>query len=160
MRVSSGDWKFESCSLHLRVPCEPDFLDQGAENLPTGLQPAGRPDGVARQHPRIEAGEPTCVLDDNVMVDAKLSRLGESSVGHLVHTDGSSAGLVKQAEAAGAKTLMMTRNPDRIIEFDAVRQVCSQPRRRYSRRVGTVRKYCMRWFNAVCLISTSLSPPM
>ncbi len=24
-----------------RVPCEPDFLDQGAENLPTGLRPAG-----------------------------------------------------------------------------------------------------------------------
>ena len=33
-------------------------------------------------------------------------------------TDGSSASLAQQAEAAGAKTLMMTGNPDRIIEFD------------------------------------------
>jgi DNA-binding response OmpR family regulator len=37
-------------------------------------------------------------------------------------TDGSSTNLVQQAEAAGAKTLMMTGNPDRIIEFDAAGQ--------------------------------------
>jgi DNA-binding response OmpR family regulator len=36
--------------------------------------------------------------------------------------DGSSTNLVQQAEAAGAKTLMMTGNPDRIIEFDAAGQ--------------------------------------
>jgi DNA-binding response OmpR family regulator len=36
----------------------------------------------------------------------------------VVLTDGSSTSLVQQAEAAGAKTLMMTGNPDRIIEFD------------------------------------------
>lgn len=35
-----------------------------------------------------------------------------------VLTDGSSTSLVQQAEATGAKTLMMTGNPDRIIEFD------------------------------------------
>jgi DNA-binding response OmpR family regulator len=36
----------------------------------------------------------------------------------VVLTDGSSTSLVQQAESAGAKTLMMTGNPDRIIEFD------------------------------------------
>ena len=39
-----------------------------------------------------------------------------------VLTDGSSGTLVKEAEAAGAKTLMMTGNPDRIIEFDGAGQ--------------------------------------
>ena len=36
----------------------------------------------------------------------------------VVLTDGSSTSLAKQAEAAGAKTLMMTGSPDRIVEFD------------------------------------------
>jgi DNA-binding response OmpR family regulator len=39
-----------------------------------------------------------------------------------VLTDGSSGTLVKQAEAAGAKTLMMTGSPDRIVEFDGAGQ--------------------------------------
>ena len=33
-------------------------------------------------------------------------------------TDGSSTALVRQAEALGVKTLMITGNPDRILEFD------------------------------------------
>ena len=37
---------------------------------------------------------------------------------NVVLIDGSSASLVQQAEVAGAKTLMITGNPDRIIEFD------------------------------------------
>ena len=36
----------------------------------------------------------------------------------VVLTDGSSTSLVKQAETAGAKTLMMTGSSDRIVEFD------------------------------------------
>jgi DNA-binding NtrC family response regulator len=40
----------------------------------------------------------------------------------VVLIDGSSAGLLKQAEAAGTKTLMMTGNPDRIVEFDGAGQ--------------------------------------
>ena len=40
----------------------------------------------------------------------------------VVLTDGSSTSLVQQAEAAGANTLMMTGNPDQIIEFDGVGQ--------------------------------------
>jgi DNA-binding response OmpR family regulator len=40
----------------------------------------------------------------------------------VVLTDGSSTSLVQHAEAAGAKTLMMTGNPDRIIEFDGAGQ--------------------------------------
>jgi DNA-binding response OmpR family regulator len=40
----------------------------------------------------------------------------------VVLTDGSSADLVQQAVAAGAKTLMMTGNPDRIVEFDGAGQ--------------------------------------
>jgi DNA-binding response OmpR family regulator len=40
----------------------------------------------------------------------------------VVLTDGSSTSLVQQAESAGAKTLMMTGNPDRIIEFDGAGQ--------------------------------------
>jgi DNA-binding response OmpR family regulator len=36
----------------------------------------------------------------------------------VVLIDGSSTSLAKQAEAAGAKTLMMTGSPDRIVEFD------------------------------------------
>ena len=35
----------------------------------------------------------------------------------VVLTDGSSTSLVQEAELAGANTLMMTGNPDRIIEF-------------------------------------------
>ena len=40
----------------------------------------------------------------------------------VVLTDGSSTRLVQQAEAAGRKTLMMTGNPERIIEFDGAGQ--------------------------------------
>ena len=36
----------------------------------------------------------------------------------VVLIDGSSTSLAKQAEAGGAKTLMMTGSPDRIVEFD------------------------------------------
>ena len=36
----------------------------------------------------------------------------------VVLIDGSSTSLAKQAEAAGAKTLMMTGSSDRIVEFD------------------------------------------
>jgi DNA-binding response OmpR family regulator len=39
-----------------------------------------------------------------------------------VLADGSCANLVKQVEAAGVKTLMMTGNPDRIVEFDGAGQ--------------------------------------
>jgi hypothetical protein len=46
----------------------------------------------------------------------------------VVLIDGSSAGLVKQAEAAGTKTLMMTGNPDRIVEFDGAGQPFCQSR--------------------------------
>ena len=37
---------------------------------------------------------------------------------YAVLIDGASGALVKQAEAAGAKTLMMTGSPDRIVELD------------------------------------------
>jgi DNA-binding response OmpR family regulator len=37
---------------------------------------------------------------------------------NVVLIDGSGATLAKQAEAAGAKVLMITGNPDRIVEFD------------------------------------------
>jgi DNA-binding response OmpR family regulator len=40
----------------------------------------------------------------------------------VVLTDGSGTSLAKRAEAAGAKTLMITGNPDRIIEFDGAGQ--------------------------------------
>jgi DNA-binding response OmpR family regulator len=40
----------------------------------------------------------------------------------VVLSDGSSTSLAQQAEAAGAKTLMMTGNPDRIIEFEGAGQ--------------------------------------
>jgi hypothetical protein len=39
-----------------------------------------------------------------------------------VLTDRSSTNLVQQAEAAGAKTLMTTADPDRIIDIDAAGQ--------------------------------------
>jgi DNA-binding response OmpR family regulator len=53
--------------------------------------------------------------------------------------DGSSTSLTKQAEAAGAKILMMTGSPDRIIDFDGAGQpYLSKPfRPRHSlQRVG------------------------
>ena len=40
----------------------------------------------------------------------------------VILTDGSSADLVQRAKQLGAKTLMMTGNPDRIIEFDGAGQ--------------------------------------
>jgi two-component system nitrogen regulation response regulator GlnG len=40
----------------------------------------------------------------------------------VVLTDGSSTSLARQAETAGAMTLMMTGSPDRIIEFDGAGQ--------------------------------------
>jgi DNA-binding response OmpR family regulator len=54
-------------------------------------------------------------------------KLIEDEVLDLLGTDGvlsggSSASLVQQAEAAGAKVLMMTENPDRIIEPDGAGQ--------------------------------------
>jgi DNA-binding response OmpR family regulator len=39
-----------------------------------------------------------------------------------VLSDGSSTSLVQRAETAGAKVLMMTGNPDRIVEFDGAGQ--------------------------------------
>jgi DNA-binding response OmpR family regulator len=39
-----------------------------------------------------------------------------------VLSDGSSTSLVQQAEAAGAKVLVMTGNPDRIVELDGAGQ--------------------------------------
>ena len=55
------------------------------------------------------------------------TKLMEDEVPDLLATDGvlsdgSSTSLVQQAEAAGAKVLMMTGNPDRIIEFDGAGQ--------------------------------------
>ena len=45
-----------------------------------------------------------------------------------VLSDGSSTSLVQQAETAGAKVLMMTGNPDRIVELDGAGQpYVSQP---------------------------------
>jgi two-component system, NtrC family, response regulator AtoC len=40
----------------------------------------------------------------------------------VVLIDGSSTTLVQQAQAAGARTLIMTGNPDRIVEFEGARQ--------------------------------------
>jgi two-component system, OmpR family, response regulator len=40
----------------------------------------------------------------------------------VVLIDGSSTSLTRQAAALGVKTLMMTGNPDRIIEFDGAGQ--------------------------------------
>jgi DNA-binding response OmpR family regulator len=40
----------------------------------------------------------------------------------VVLTDGSSTSLAQQAEAVGAKTLMMTGSPDRMVEFDGAGQ--------------------------------------
>ena len=41
---------------------------------------------------------------------------------NVVLIDGSGIGLAKQAEAAGAKILMMTGSPDRIVEFEGAGQ--------------------------------------
>ena len=68
-----------------------------------------------------------------VVTIAEATRLFEAAVPDLLATDGvlidgSSTGLVQRAEAAGAKTLMMTGNPDRIVEFDhAGRPYLSKP---------------------------------
>jgi|SRR5689334_16345008 len=58
---------------------------------------------------------------------SEATRLLEAEVPNLLATDavlvdGSSETLTKRAEAAGAKTLMMTGSPDRIIEFDGAGQ--------------------------------------
>lgn len=55
------------------------------------------------------------VLEATTILHAELPDLLATDV---VLADGSSTGLVTEAEAAGAKTLMMTGNPDRIVEFD------------------------------------------
>jgi DNA-binding response OmpR family regulator len=49
-------------------------------------------------------------------------RVPDLLVANVVLTDGSSASLAKQAAAAGAKTLMITGSPDRMIEFDGTGQ--------------------------------------
>jgi DNA-binding response OmpR family regulator len=58
---------------------------------------------------------------------SEAARLLETEVPDLLATDpvlidGSSGALAKETEAAGAKTLMMTGSPDRIIEFDGAGQ--------------------------------------
>ena len=55
------------------------------------------------------------------------TKLMEDEVPDLLATDGvlsdgSSTSLVQQAETAGAKVLMMTGNPDRIVELDGAGQ--------------------------------------
>jgi DNA-binding response OmpR family regulator len=40
----------------------------------------------------------------------------------VILTDGSGASLAKRSKELGAKTLMMTGSPDRIIEFDGAGQ--------------------------------------
>ena len=62
------------------------------------------------------------IVDTQTELRHQLVRLLEQA-GHratnVVLTDGSSTNLAKQAEAAGARVLMITGSPDRIIEFDA-----------------------------------------
>jgi two-component system response regulator AtoC len=58
---------------------------------------------------------------------SEATRLIENEVPDLLATDGvlvdgTSTSLVQQAEAAGANILMMTGNPDRIVEFDGAGQ--------------------------------------
>jgi DNA-binding response OmpR family regulator len=62
-----------------------------------------------------------------VMTVSEASSLVQAEVPELLATDavladGSSTNLVQQAAAAGAKTLMMTGSPDRIVEFDGAGQ--------------------------------------
>jgi DNA-binding response OmpR family regulator len=62
-----------------------------------------------------------------VMTVSEASSLVQAEVPELLATDavladGSSTNLVQQAAAAGAKTLMMTGSPDRMIEFDGAGQ--------------------------------------
>jgi DNA-binding response OmpR family regulator len=59
------------------------------------------------------------VSEATSFVQAELPELLAAGVSLI---DGSSTSLVQQAAAAGAKTLMMTENPDRIIDFDAAGQ--------------------------------------
>ena len=62
------------------------------------------------------------IVDTQTELRHQLVRLLEQA-GHratnVVLTDGSNTNLAKQAEAAGARVLMITGSPDRIIEFDA-----------------------------------------
>ena len=62
------------------------------------------------------------IVDTQTELRHQLVRLLEQA-GHratnVVLTDGSSTNLAKQAEAAGARVLMITGSRDRIIEFDA-----------------------------------------
>jgi DNA-binding response OmpR family regulator len=62
-----------------------------------------------------------------VMTVSEASSLVQAEVPDLLATDavladGSSTNLVQQAAARGAKTLMMTGSPDRMIEFDGAGQ--------------------------------------
>jgi DNA-binding response OmpR family regulator len=62
-----------------------------------------------------------------VVTVSAATKLIEAEVPDLLATDGvlsdgSSTSLLRQAEAAGAKVLMMTGNPDRIVELDGAGQ--------------------------------------
>ena len=57
-------------------------------------------DGVAGKHAGIEPCEPA-VIDDDVIVDACIARIGKGCVGHLVHADGARCGLVHRQRVPG-----------------------------------------------------------
>ena len=64
---------------------------------------------------------------------------------NVVLTDGSGTNLAKQAEAAGANVLMITRSPDRIVEFDGSGQAYLSkpfPPEAFLRRVQQILSPC------------------
>jgi DNA-binding response OmpR family regulator len=88
----------------LIVDTQPELRQQLVRVLEKAGHRAAAVATIAEATGALQAERPDLVATDGVLVD------------------GSSAKLVEQAAGLGAKTLMMTGSPDRIIEFDGAGQ--------------------------------------
>jgi DNA-binding response OmpR family regulator len=113
VRVAAGDRYIGQDTKDRRKT--PRQLARGIPDTPVATHQVKR---VAREQ-RSRATAVASVSEATRLLQTEVPDLLATDV---VLTDGSSTSLVQQAEAAGAKTLMMTGNPDRIAEFDGAGQ--------------------------------------
>jgi DNA-binding NtrC family response regulator len=100
--VPPGSWRY--MAYILIVDSQAEFRQQLVRLLEQAGNRATAVASVSEAAKLLQAEVPDLLATDVVLID------------------GSSTTLVQQAQAAGARTLIMTGNPDRIVEFEGARQ--------------------------------------
>ena len=118
MRVAAGDRYIGQDTKDRRK--KPRQLARGISDTPVATHQVKR--AVREQDPVRRLSQQILPATSAVASVSEATSLLQTEVPDLlatdvVLTDGSSTSVVQQAEAAGANTLMMTGNPDQIIEF-------------------------------------------